>query len=53
MHAKLRSDGTNKGANETGVKRFKTFLKHVNYTIERGAAGNAATPEEIKSYLGL
>jgi hypothetical protein len=39
--------------NEAGHVRVMRFLARVPYRIERGGAGNAASPDLIRRFLGL
>ena len=50
--ARLTSDDTNGGKNETGINRFRKFLNKASHTFDQSSCLNHATPEELKSLLG-
>lgn len=47
----LGKDEVNKGKNETGIKRMKSFLKKVSYEFVENQILNPATVEQMKALL--
>lgn len=45
------ADGVNKGANETGLKRLRAFLKVASWNYDSAAFSNSATQDQFDRFV--